>query len=108
RDGNFEIYRLDLESRALARLTNDPNQDENPAWSPDGTKIAFAGTRDGRRYPDIFIMNSDGTGITRLTVNTGWDGAPAWVPDGANSAFTAMSEPLPPPLLPPLPPPPAP
>ena len=39
------LYRDDLESRALTRLTNDAFADLQPAWSPDGQRIAFATER---------------------------------------------------------------
>jgi Tol biopolymer transport system component len=57
----------------------------NPAWSPDGTKIAFATNRDGNY--EIYTMNPDGTGPTRLTNNTSSDYEPAWSPDGTKIAF---------------------
>ena len=40
--------------------------DDDPVWSPDGTRIAFRSTRDGPYY-DIWLMNADGSGVTRLT-----------------------------------------
>jgi TolB protein len=50
----------------------------SPTWSPDGSKIAFAGFRDGNG--DVYIMNADGTGQTRLTTDVEGDGNPAWAP----------------------------
>jgi Tol biopolymer transport system component len=63
----------------------------HPAWSPDGSKIAFASDRD---YPNsqIYSMNAaDGSGVTRLTYNTNVNDYPAWSPDGSKIAFDSNS-----------------
>ena len=63
------------------------SSDFYPAWSPDGTKIAFTSDRDG--IPKIYVMNADGTNQTRITDNPASDEAPAWSPDGSKIAFTS-------------------
>src|SRR5439155_1684270 len=75
----------------------DLHSDSEPAWSPDGTKIAFTSNRDGDT--EIFVMNADGSGQTQLTHNdltllgaviqfeVGHDEEPAWSPDGTKIAF---------------------
>jgi Tol biopolymer transport system component len=55
-----------------------------PAWSPDGTQIAFV-TPGGR---DIFLINPDGTGEVNLTRGRGEDDGPTWSPDGSKLAFS--------------------
>jgi TolB protein len=63
-----------------------------PAWSPDGRKIAFVGSRDGnfgRHSLEIYIMNADGSGVLRLTHNTVQDSDPVWSPDGRKIAFVS-------------------
>lgn len=62
------------------RLTNNTEHDFQPAWSRDGTKIAFRSTRDGDE--EIYVMNSDGTNQVRLTNSFGYDRDPAFAPDG--------------------------
>ena len=57
----------------------------DPAWSPDGQKIAFVSSRDGN--PEIYVMNADGTGATRLTDNPQIDRDPAWSQDGQKLVF---------------------
>ena len=47
RDGNPEIYRIDLATNQVTRLTNDPGVDASPAVSPDGAWVAFMSSRGG-------------------------------------------------------------
>jgi Tol biopolymer transport system component len=86
RDGNPEIYVMNVDGSDVTRLTNDPGWDWWPAWSPDGTRIAFTSSRGG--HNDIYVMNADGTGVTQLTTSTTSYGsqAPAWC--GHKIAFT--------------------
>ena len=51
--------------RIMRRLTDDPGLDEAPAWSPDGSTIAFQSDRSGEMR--IYIMNADGSNARRLT-----------------------------------------
>ena len=78
RDGNFEIYVMNADGSAQARLTSDPAFDGGPAWSPDGSKIAFRSLRDGNS--EIYVMNADGSGQTNLTNHPADDEEPAWNP----------------------------
>jgi uncharacterized repeat protein (TIGR01451 family)/fimbrial isopeptide formation D2 family protein len=48
RDGNWELYLLDLRTGAETRLTNNPADDLNAYWSPDGTRLVFQSNRSGR------------------------------------------------------------
>ena len=56
-----------------------------PAWSPDGSMIAFVSARDGN--PEIYVMDADGDSAARLTNNDSTDGSPVWSPDGSQFAF---------------------
>jgi Tol biopolymer transport system component len=56
-----------------------------PAFSPDGSRIAFVSTRDGQ--PEIYVMEADGTGATRLTNSRAADGAPSFTVDGHAVVF---------------------
>jgi serine/threonine-protein kinase len=48
RDGNWEIYVMDIDGSNLQRLTADPAQDGLPTWSPDGKALAFVSDRQGQ------------------------------------------------------------
>src|SRR3954468_15613766 len=67
RDGNNEIYVMDADGSHQTRLTNNPADDILPAWSPDGTKIAWSTNRLGGSNYEIFVMNADGSGAKNLT-----------------------------------------
>ncbi|RMG79703.1 MAG: hypothetical protein D6712_19270, partial [Chloroflexi bacterium] len=61
------------------RLTNDPADDRDPAWSPDGTRLAFASHRDGNW--DIYIYNVITNETQRMTFDISFQARPAWSPD---------------------------
>ena len=73
-------------SALLAPLTN--SEDERaPAWSPDGTQIAFMCRSPINNIFEVCVMNTDGTGQTQLTTNSVFDGTPTWSPDGTKILF---------------------
>ena len=81
-----EIYRMNADGSNQTRVTNNTTADDFPAWSPEGTKIAFRANRDGNR--NIYTMNPDGSAPTNLTPSSPpEDSGPAWSPDGRQIAF---------------------
>ena len=61
---------MNADGTGVTRLTSTSGYDEQPDWSPDGSKIAFASYRSGSDFLNIYVMNADGTGQTRLTPTT--------------------------------------
>ena len=63
------------------------NQNYLPAWSPDGSKMAFVSNRDGN--PEIYVMNRDGSAVRRMTSSPAVDEAPTWSPSGNQIAWVS-------------------
>ena len=82
---NYEIYVMNADSTNQTRLTDSLGPDIQPAWSPDGTKIAFVAVRDDSA--NIYVMDADGSDQTRLTNMHAAYNLPTWSPDGQHIAF---------------------
>ncbi|NWF67676.1 MAG: PD40 domain-containing protein [Chloroflexi bacterium] len=93
RDGDWDIYSLDADLGLSLRLTYDPLFNfpntlifnRYPAWSPDGSLIAFHANPLGNY--DLYIMNADGTNLHQLTDSPADDAMASWSPDGTRLVF---------------------
>jgi Tol biopolymer transport system component len=98
-DDRCGISVMNADGSNVTQLT-DPSSSRNldPAWSPDGRRIAFSGFQHcvfgvpGRCTSEIFMMNADGSGVTRLTnrPDTG-SFSPSWSPDGRRITFQSTA-----------------
>ena len=91
RDGNLEIYVMNADGSGATRLTNNADTANEPAWSPDGTRIAYV-SRVGEGNWEIYVMEVDGSNQVRLTHNLAREAYPAWSPDGAKIAFLSARQ----------------
>ena len=89
KDGDVDVYTLDLGSQMLARMTFDPGIDTEPTWSLDGRKIYFNSDRSGS--PQIYELNvSDPNRATRLTFEGSYSARPRLSPDGKQLAIVFL------------------
>lgn len=87
------LFEISLDSSGQAEgkpkpLTKDTGRNTRPAFSPDGSKIAFTKWRSGVNE-DIWMMNVDGSGEVQLTNHSDSDSTPSWFPDGSKIAFSS-------------------
>jgi len=86
RTGRFQLYSAERANLAqLRKVMDDTAVATEPAFSPDGSRIAFTSTRDGQA--EIYVMDADGTSAARLTNSPGADGDASFTADGQAVVF---------------------
>ncbi len=85
-----DLFALSAGQSEPVRLTAHPADDCDPAWSPDGQRIAFASHRSGNW--DLYILELPSGEITRLTDNPAFEARPTWSPDGQWLAYEGYYE----------------
>ena len=101
-DTNSNIYVMDADPAtreaavSITPNTTDPlyqGHDDNPDWSPDGTKIAYVHNHDsnGGGVPNIWVMDPNGANKTNVSKNKSTSAImPAWSPNGAKIAYVGV------------------
>jgi Tol biopolymer transport system component len=89
-----DIFVIDANGENANNLTQTDANEDDPAWSPDGAKIAFSGVRNGGE--EILTMDPDGNNEEILTGDgsDAFDEAPDWSPDGTKVVFMKQSQEL--------------
>ena len=107
KDGDLEIYTMNVDGTDVRRLTNTIGYDGGPWWSPDGTKIVYRAhhprdTTEVRQYKELlaqglirpskvelYVMNADGSDNRQITQLGGANFGPSWTPDGKRIIFAS-------------------
>ena len=91
RDGNLDIYLLDVATQALTRITDDPGIDTEPQWSKDGQSLYFTSDRAGG--PQIYRIGiQSGAKPRRLTFQGSYNARPRLSPDESQLAFVTQED----------------
>jgi Tol biopolymer transport system component len=96
RTGRFGLFGFVISADGSGLRLLGRHDIEYPAWSPDGSEVAFMAQEPGANGNDpdynLFVMDADGRHVHRLTTYTGEDGWPAWSPDGSQIVFSSTRD----------------
>jgi uncharacterized repeat protein (TIGR01451 family) len=89
-DGQLDIYLMAADGSGQRPLISEPDDDWLPAWSPDGSQIAWVSRRHGNHQ--LYLASADGSDIRRLVTSTADDLHPTWSPDGERILFQRVQQ----------------
>jgi TolB protein len=78
-NGQSDLWAISVGSRTPIRITNDLADERDPAWAPDGLRLAYASNKDGNW--EIYVYDLTTNRTERKTFNLAFDGNPSWSPD---------------------------
>jgi len=91
RGGSYDLYLMDADGRNPRRLTTDPGNEGEPAWTPDGSRIVYTATPKGGQ-PQLHELRPDGNPPRALTAGAGGNQSAAASADGRTLAFVSTRD----------------
>jgi Tol biopolymer transport system component len=88
--GNYDIYLIDADGRNLKRLTSNPGNEGEPAWTPDGKRIVYTSTTGATTQ--IALASLEGSDPRQLTMGPSRNSSPSVSPDGRSIAFVSTRD----------------
>ena len=83
--GADDLYLVEPSGRGLRRLTSSPAVESQPAWSPDGRKLAYVALEG--EATDLYVLDVARGTVVRLTQDPSLEAAPTWEPGGRTITF---------------------
>lgn len=90
RDGNREIYIMNVDGTEQRNVSNNLAEDYRPVWSPDGARLLFESNRDGLR--NLYVLVVDTQAVTVITVGSTVPCCVGWSSDGAQIVYSGQSD----------------
>ncbi len=91
RGGSYDLYLMDADGRNARRLTTDPGNEGEPAWTPDGSRIVYTATPKGGQ-PQLYLLRPEGSPPRALTTGPGGNHSASASADGRTLAFVSTRD----------------